>query len=76
MAVITKRITVCDVGGESCDNDHLTRCRVAVSTDSASLDLCPEHVTPLRELLAAGRSTPRAVVYETLEDALKSAPRR
>lgn len=79
MAVITKRITVtvCDVGGESCDSAQLIHCRVTVGKDSAALDLCPEHVGPLRALLAAaGRTSRGPVVYETLEDALKLAKKR
>ena len=76
MAVVTKWITVCDIGGEKCDNTTLSRCRVTIDGKSTTVVLCPQHVAPLRDVLREAAPERSTVIYDTLEEALETAPKR
>ena len=63
----TKRVRVCDVCESPTD---LSRCSVSVDGNRRTLDLCREHVEPLRPLLEKGqrrRGEIRVVSMEEVE---------
>ena len=68
MAIITRRIAVCDEGLEKCDNDNLHKARITVDGKTRVATLCDKHVAPWEKLRSAGRSKPsRGRVYSISE---------
>lgn len=68
MAIITKRVAVCDEGLEKCDNTVLHKVRITVDGKSRAATLCNRHVAPWEKLRSAGRSKPsRGRIYSISE---------
>lgn len=70
---VAKWLTVCDEGGERCDNTTLHRCRITVDGKARVATLCDKHVAPWAKLRDKGKTVPaKGRVYSDPSEAKKA----
>lgn len=70
MARLAKWITVCDEGGERCDNTDLHRVRLTIDGKTKISTVCAKHLAPWLKLRDRGKTAPqKGRVYDSPADA-------
>ena len=67
MAQVVKKLTVCDVGLEDCDNTRLHKGRLTLDGKTGTFTLCSQHVEPLLPFVGSARAKSRAKIYAMTE---------
>ena len=67
MAQVVKKLTVCDVGLEDCDNTRLHKGRVTLDGKTGTFTLCDQHVQPLLPFVGTVRAKSRGKIYAMTE---------